>query len=309
MGRNRQRSRDRDQSSGLISRRHIIAVLGGGSVGIGALYGTGAFSRVSGPREAEVTAAGDEEALLGFDPNDELEEGDELDLFTLENRFSEDEISVEIEGNDPDDNLDTIDIDDPGSIGAGDTEDVTGELSCAGEASEVLVEFTVTASGSTHSVELERSIELTCTKSIDPSDCDDVIEEIESTPGENGRTETGGFDLGGEDIDGYLYVESNQGQLDVDLTDLDVSGAIVVNGDINGNSINITLDNVEVNGDICIKGHNNEDTTPDLSDVNNVSGDVKADVDGDADFSDVKNVEGKIDEDANINLNEPPQLD
>ena len=278
--------------------------------------GSGAFSSTVMERGVNVSVVGDQNAFIKLEsPNpQEIVAGEQkkIDLVTIENQLSVDLDITEVEV-DADDIV-VVEIDEP-SIESGKRRTIKAMVECS-DPGERTVKISLTASGDGIEVFLEeaeddileRSFELVC-KESDFSDCINVVDEINDNPGANGRTETGTVSLDGDDIDGYLYVEAaGDNQLDIDLDSLNVNGAIVVNADIGGNSINLTLDDVEVDGDICIKGHGEVDTTPDLSNVNNVSGDVKADVDGDADFSDVykEDVEGEIDEDADLGFSNPP---
>ncbi|WP_124196134.1 hypothetical protein [Natrarchaeobius chitinivorans] len=99
------------------------------------------------------------------------ESGDSVGLFSVTNRFDKtiDSISV-THASTGNGDLDVVNIESPSSLGAGDTEAVTGELSCDSDVSDADAVFEIIASSGSLSVEITRSIQVTCEVVYDPGD-------------------------------------------------------------------------------------------------------------------------------------------
>lgn len=159
MGRKRKRSRRR--SSGPISRRTALLGLAGGAIGATGFFTTGAFESVAGDRPFDIATAGDDTALLGVDIDEPSgRDGERVTLLELTNRFDEPFESVDAEVVSSGD-LTLRDVDVPDFLSPGGSAPITAELSC-GQSGQRTVEIAVTATGAEQSVDLVRSVELTC---------------------------------------------------------------------------------------------------------------------------------------------------
>jgi hypothetical protein len=85
----RKRTRSRGGSSNLLTRRTLLLLLGGGGFGAASVYGTGAFSDVTGGRSVNIGTADDTSALVGLDVVEPVETGDGSTLVTVTNDTSE----------------------------------------------------------------------------------------------------------------------------------------------------------------------------------------------------------------------------
>ncbi len=164
-------SRDRSRGSsegGLLTRRRLIGVLllaGGGAVG---LQGTGAFSSILSDRPFNLGTADDDSALLAFQSLDPTgQDGSDVELIRLTNQTENPITTISV--NLASSSALITSIETPPSLGAGQSGVVTATLSCAEETSEE-VDFVITTSGSGQSVQLQRSVNVTCAPPAAPID-------------------------------------------------------------------------------------------------------------------------------------------
>jgi hypothetical protein len=142
------------------TRRSALGLIGSGA---GLLtWGTGGFTEVQGSRDVFLDADNDSDALLGLDGTSVSGvDGKRVSLTTLTNRFDEDITNVTV-------TLDTLDppltiVQTPSKLPAnGGTGDITAELDCGGSTGQENVDITITATGPSQSVELQRQFTIDC---------------------------------------------------------------------------------------------------------------------------------------------------
>lgn len=210
----RKRSRSRSRSSGGISRRSLLLLAGVGTASATGAYTTGAFDAVTGDRSFDVGTADDDTAMLGVDIGEpDGVDGATVTLFEVTNRFGEALTSFDAEIVDGVDGpVDPNSLRTPQSLPPEATGKIRGTLSCS-DSVDRTIEVAISASGAGQSVELTRSVDVTCTRpargvctprsppgckenefpSWDGTDCSVVID----TTGEIDETIGGGVEIGG----------------------------------------------------------------------------------------------------------------
>lgn len=111
-------------------KRRAFLGLGATSVGVGALYGTGAFSSVNAGRGVSINAAQDKDALVSLDVADSVASNNDGErLYTVTNKFEvELSVTTTLTGEAADD--DTITLVNPEiTVPSGDSEEVLVDLS------------------------------------------------------------------------------------------------------------------------------------------------------------------------------------
>jgi hypothetical protein len=147
----------------VLSRRALLTLLGTGGIGVGSVYGTGAFSRVAGDRSIDVDPASDDDTLLGIDiRNPSGRTGERVTLLELTNQFVEpvETVTASVDGpsNAP---VDVSGLRTPDRLAVGESGEITAPLSCGSDASGS-ADVSVTASGADTSVTLTRSVPVAC---------------------------------------------------------------------------------------------------------------------------------------------------
>jgi hypothetical protein len=313
------RKRRRSRGRSLLSRRALLTLLGTGAVGIGSVYGTGAFSRVAGDRTVDVDPASDDEALLGVDIRDPSgRSGERVTLLELTNQFAEpvETVTASVDGasNAP---VDVSGLRTPDRLAVGESGEITAPLSCGSDASGN-ADVSVTASGPDTSVTLTRSVPVACrapTGVCDPrlipsgctvdaipsggkksTDCSVVIERDGEYESEN----EAGVDIGGAlditatesislstsgntAISDYLRLNTS-GEVEVEISGTPtVGGPIQV--DAGSSSVTIT-GNASANGGLCVKS----------------DGETEVEITGNATIDGDLEVESGSGEDASVSL-------
>jgi len=186
----RKRRRKRGRSTGGLSRRALLAALGLGGISTASAYETGAFDTVAGERPFDIATADDDEALLGVDIQGGTgDDGDPVTLLTLTNRFDGPLESISASIVSPSSvPVDAARLDVPTRLNPGESAPITVPLACSSDAG-ASVEVSITASGPDESVELTRSVPVTCQvpsrgvcdpRSIPPAD-EGPVDTIEDT--------------------------------------------------------------------------------------------------------------------------------
>lgn len=145
---------------------------------------------------------------------------------------------------------------------------------------------------------------------FDPTDGDDVVDEVESEGIDGGKCEEGGnicestdeFEREEDDIDGFVYFEDEE-EVTVELEDTSVAGAVVVNA---GEEGEIEIDGGMIEGDLYIKSHTDDgEIEVEIEDAT-IEGDLKVDANGEIEVeTEETTVEGEVDETASIDVSEP----
>ncbi|MGM0605467.1 MAG: hypothetical protein ACQETB_07315 [Halobacteriota archaeon] len=149
-------------SSGSLSRRSALALLGGG--GLLAMSGSGAFDAVSADRAFTVDVSDDDEARLGIEIDaPTVTDGDSITVLRLTNGFGEawDSITVSVLSSGTLDVTVEEILTANETVSPGDSIDVDATVSCD-TAGTVPVQLEITASGPTESVTAVRTVEVTC---------------------------------------------------------------------------------------------------------------------------------------------------
>ena len=137
-------------------KRRAFMGLGATSIGVGALYGTGAFSSVSAGRGISVNAADGTNALVGLDIADSVASNSNGErLVTVTNNFEATlDITIELTEQAADDDTISL-VDGTLPLGAGDTDDILVDLSEPNPDTDEIT-FDLTADTDTASVTLSR---------------------------------------------------------------------------------------------------------------------------------------------------------
>lgn len=296
----RRRSRTRGKKSGGLSRRAAIGLIGAaGAVGLGTVYGTGAFERVNSIRQSDVGAASDSNALLGIEEKSPSgTDGDRVTLLKLTNNFAETIDSVDVSVVDSGD-LTLSKIVTPNSIAPDQSGSVTAKISCPGKITEQ-VDLDIRAKTSGSIVSVIRSVTVTCqAPSLDPKDCEDVWKmacDYNEGPRMQIQNQTKGGSVcidqsgtvgvqlqKGSTISSFLRITTGQNVNQVHLQENSViEGALAIKACKNVNSILLQgtkEDNgSEIKGDVCIKAGGKVDVT--LEQTSIIHRDLKIDADG-----------------------------
>lgn len=174
--------------------------------------------------------------------------------------------------------------------------------------SEGTIEVVVIDQASNVIIEQE---EITLVKpEFDPTNGDDVVDEVESEGIDRGKCEEGGnicestdeFELEEDDIDGFAYFEDEE-EVTVELEDTSVAGAVVVNA---GEEGEIEIEGGTIEGDLYIKSHADDgEIEVEIGDAT-IEGDIKVDANGEIEVeTEETKVEGEVDETASLDLSEP----
>ncbi|MDJ1434269.1 hypothetical protein [Halostagnicola sp. A-GB9-2] len=209
----RKRKRNRSRSGGGISRRSLLLLVGTGAVGTAGAYTTGAFDLLSADRAFDIGTAVDENALLEIDIEEPSGgDGDTVTLFEVTNRFGSELTSIEAEIVDGvDAPVDPNSLRTPAGLPPGASDAIEGDLSCSGGVGTM--EVSVSASSPEQSVDLTRSVQVSCTRPgqdvcapRDPPGCTDEnfpawggtdCSVVIHTSGEVSEQIGGGIDVGG----------------------------------------------------------------------------------------------------------------
>lgn len=235
MGRKRNRTRSRTDSGGTISRRTLMLLLGGGTVGATGYLVSGASDSVEADRFFGVRTANDNAAMLGIDlKNPSGTHGETVTLMELTNQFANtlDSISAAIVPamNAP---LNPGSIQTPQQLAPGETGVIQADLVC-GTARKQTVDVAIEASNAEESVELVRSVPVSCTgvdtgvcapRSVSPGCTQDTIPEWGSTDCSIVIHTTGKvreYIAGGVDIGGAVDVDTD------DQVDIGVRGGATI---------------------------------------------------------------------------------
>lgn len=226
MGRKRKRTRSRGGSDGPVSRRTLLLLLGGGTLGVGGAYASGAFDAVAGDRPLAVGTAGDEDALLGIETHAaQGGPGEEVTLLTLTNQFDTTletvDVAVRSPANPP---IAPGSISTPIQLGPGQIGTVEATLSCAGHSASD-VELSVIVGSPDVEVTAVRTVSVSCLGArpvCEPRDPPGCIESELPGPPESSTDcsvvlEGGEFDeriSGNTEIGGALVIDAGD---EVDL--------------------------------------------------------------------------------------------
>ncbi len=260
MSRKRKRSRG---GRGAISRRSVLAMLTTSGVGLGAIHASGAFDVAEASRRFNLGVSDDQEALLAIDPNTNIsgESGEEVELATITNEFSEELSSLEIttaEG----DSVTLDSSDQPTTLSSGEQAQIFGELSCSSELGEH-VTVQILADGPDNRVELARDIDVHC-ESAD-----------ETCPHEY----SGGVTLD-KDTNCDVYIEAG------DEADIQIQPHTTISGDVSieaGDETDIQIkSNTTISGDVSIEAGDEADIQ--IQPHTTISGDVSIDAGDEADI-------------------------
>lgn len=194
--------RRRRGGSGRISRRAALGLIAAG--GLGSLGVSGAFSSVRGPRRFDLAETDDTQALLRLESTAEgnpagaplnaqtvgytASDGEVVDLFTLAN-FVEEPVDFTTLTLEPHPQYSALSIevqDPPTSLAHQNEATVAAAISCSQIVEDAPVTITLEAKGPSTTIELTRTIDVTCTRPL----CDVTTDLIEG--GGNGHGETAG---------------------------------------------------------------------------------------------------------------------
>lgn len=278
MARRRRRGGSRFGSS--MSRRSALALMGGG----GALLvaGTGAYTAVEGQRPFDIGGAPDPEARFGLVPLGEVgdpvvgEDGEEVELFAVENRFGQPLHTFDIfETDQSPGGIDLTDIRvSNGQIGSGDSGYILGTLDCPGDGEpELELEIMIDARGDGVSFEGRRTVRVRCEREeFDPFDCGDVFSQ-----GANHYEHTS-FDFSGSgSAEDHVYI-SHDGTYDDRVEGNLTVGFVLIDAD--GVDEFVVRGNVGIEGAVAVRSDG--DVRVDLGGNPGVEGDVCLDAGGDA---------------------------
>lgn len=287
-----------------MTRRSALALIGGGGIMLAA--GTGAYSAVSGDRGFDI-GVDEDRALVGIETFTQSgEDGERIDLLTLENNFNHDftvdrvsitnrpPASVEIEESS---------LEYPGQLRVtDDPQAISGVLDCQGAATAD-VEVTVELSSEQAGFSATRTASIQCeVPTFDPRDCQDIVgapcdEETSGSTTIDDDKASGSVCVDGDgrtitvdtennlSMDGFLLVENA-----TDLT-FDTGNQFTIDGAVNlyeiTGDITIELGNQpSMAGDFCTSA--NGDITADFGPGNvpttEFARDVKLVAGGDIDF-------------------------
>lgn len=136
--------------------------LGGGALGATGFFTTGAFDSVAGSRPFDVATSEDDSALLGVDIKDPAgQSGQTVTLLELTNRFDEPFESIDAEVVSAGGGVTLRNVGTPGYLSPGSSAPITAELSCSTD-TQGTVDVAITVSGPDQSVDLTRSVEVSC---------------------------------------------------------------------------------------------------------------------------------------------------
>lgn len=167
----RKRKRSRGRSDGTVSRRSLLLLASTGVVAGTGAYMSGAFESVSGGRGVGVETADDDDsnAFLRVDTQEPEGNsgGDPVTLFGLRNQFGAELTHIHatvLDGDslveEPLQTPDNLQPEPPNNEGT-----IEAELSCSANSTED-IEVEISASGSGQSVDLIRSVEVSCLRGI-----------------------------------------------------------------------------------------------------------------------------------------------
>jgi hypothetical protein len=203
-------------------KRRTFLGLGASSIGVGAMFGTGAFSSVSAGRGVSVSAVSDSNALLGIEGTDSAE------TLSLTNNFSSG-ISVKLDAVETGIayEIDGVVEDDPATINlaSGGNKDVFFDSSDGNES--VTIDFTATSNNGQATVTLQRTVQIP------------QSELLELTPNVTSAGSSGKFE----------FEVTNTGEIDVTIDAVAIKDATTVKSD---------TDPVEIDTELTdITGNNN----------------------------------------------------
>ncbi|OYR74594.1 hypothetical protein [Halorubrum ezzemoulense] len=164
MSRKRSRDRSRGGSSGIISRRGVIAALAVGGIGAAALESTGAFSAVDSRRDVSVVSTDDDEAFMRITGGQVSgSDGDTVTLFGLTNQFDQPLTSVSATVVSSGNPIDPGTVQTPDRLSPGGSGDVRAALNCGTDGA---VKLRIVAASANQRVEFTRTAQVTC-ESVD----------------------------------------------------------------------------------------------------------------------------------------------
>jgi hypothetical protein len=164
MSRKRSRDRSRGGSSGIVSRRRVIAALAAGGIGAAALEGTGAFSAVDSQRDVSVVSTDDDEAFMRITGGQVSgSDGDTVTLFGLTNQFGQPLTSVSATVVSSGNPIDPGTVQTPDRLSPGGSGDVRAALNCDTDGA---VKLRIVAASANQRVEFTRTAQVTC-ESVD----------------------------------------------------------------------------------------------------------------------------------------------
>ena len=160
MGRKRSRDRSRGESSGIVSRRRVIAALAAGGIGAAAVEGTGAFTTIDSERDLSVVSTDDDEAFMRITGGQVSgSDGDTVTLFGLTNQFDQPLTSVSATVVSSGAPIDPQTVQTPENLSPGGSGDVRATIDCDADGA---VEIQFVASNENQRVEFTRTAQVTC---------------------------------------------------------------------------------------------------------------------------------------------------
>lgn len=160
MSRKRSRDRSRGGSSGIVSRRGVIAALAAGGIGAAALEGTDAFSVVDSQRDLSVVSTDDNEAFMRIAGGQASgSNGDTVTLFQLTNQFDQPLTTISATVVSSGTPIDPQTVQTPTDLAPGGSGDVRATVDCDTNGA-VKIQFV--ASNENQRVEFTRTAQVTC---------------------------------------------------------------------------------------------------------------------------------------------------